>query len=113
MSGFYNIVISENEKLQFAKDGEMLKIEYVGSWKGRQYKKGRGEKQMSRGQLIDLNEVMFAPDLRHNLYSLTKAISEGEKLSNDNDIIIKILDLWMHFMWFGSTINFFGCSCFF
>ena len=35
-----------------------------------------------------MNNTLYVPDLKNNLYSITRATSEGASLSNENDVLV-------------------------
>jgi hypothetical protein len=85
--GFY-MIWNQEGKANFAHQGKEAIITNMGNWKGRQFHAPKEGKQLLRGELLDLKNVMYVPDLRHNLYSLTQGISDGGVLSNEDDVLI-------------------------
>ena len=59
----------------------------MGNWRGRQLHVGPANK-LERGQLWELKDCIYIPELTHNLFSLTKAMSEGGLIVNDGDILV-------------------------
>ena len=57
-----------------------------------------GNKKGGVGDKITMNDVLYVPTLRHNLYSITKGIANGGILSNDSDVLtLKFKDYSIRF----------------
>ena len=85
--GFTEVKAS-NGKMKFAKEGDNEPVLKMGTWKGRHYTYSKDQKQLGREGIIELKDVMYIPCLRMNLYSITKGISEGGRLTNKDDFFI-------------------------
>ena len=62
--------------------------EFSGTWIGRQFHQGKVKKQFTQGDQIKLKDVIYVPNLRHNMYSLNQAIREGAEIYNKDEIYI-------------------------
>jgi hypothetical protein len=62
-------------------------VEFAGDWKGIQQHYRDGNKKDVIGDKFTLNDVMYIPILRHNLFSITKGIANGGTLSNEGDVL--------------------------
>ena len=77
-----------NGKTQGAHKNEEVKCNKMGNWKGRQYNVGNENiNQLTKGNLLTLENILYTPTLRHNLFSITKGISDGGTLTNKNNIL--------------------------
>ena len=72
----------------FGANGDGCYSDGRGTWIGRQYHIGQVHKQLVKGEMVEMQDVMYVPDLRTNLFSITRAMSEGAKVTNDGDIIV-------------------------
>ena len=79
--GFYE-VWEQNAKAQFAHASEEVKISKGGNWRGLQTEIHPSGTHLKEQREINLNNVLFVPTLRHNLYSITQGIAEGGVLTN-------------------------------
>ena len=75
-------------KTQGALKNEEVKCNKMGNWKGRQYNIGNENvNKLTKGNLLILENVLYTPSLRHNLFSITKGISDGGTLNNENNVL--------------------------
>jgi hypothetical protein len=91
INGFYKIWKYKG-KANFACDKVTVAIDQIGNWRGRQFNVGKVEQQFTREEIVKLNDIMYVPKLRHNLFSLTKGITEGGKLTNKGNILVLSYD---------------------
>ena len=57
-------------------------------WKGKQYNVGNENvNQLIKENLLTLDNVLYTPTLHHNLFSITKGISDGGTLCNKDNIL--------------------------
>ena len=74
--------------MQAAFDSEPKTILTKGTWIGRQYHRHTDKKNFKKGDKVTMKNVMYVAGLKNNLYSITQAIDEGAKVSNEKDILI-------------------------
>ena len=84
----YISLTKEKTTTTFGAAGDGLESEGRGIWIGRQYHVGNIQKQPVKGQMVKLENVLLVPGLRNNLFSITKAMSEGAKIRNHGDILV-------------------------
>ena len=89
--GFFDVQ-EDKGKTNFAGDGHHANTTHSGQWRGRMHNVGKEQKQLNKGEKITLDHVLYVPNLRHNLFSITKAMKDGGKISNDGDIIQLVKD---------------------
>ena len=85
--------VSEGQaKACFARDGDEAQARVSGDWKGRYHYTRKGNKY-ERGTMLNLEDVLWIPDLRNNLFSITKEITRGAKLVNkETTLVLKYPD---------------------
>ena len=94
----FSKVYEEKNKASFALKGTGANTEYAGTWIGRQFHQGKIHKQIIRGQQIQLEDVIYVPGLRNNMYSINQAIKEGAQIYNEGDLyILKFKDYELRF----------------
>jgi hypothetical protein len=64
-------------KMQFANEGNEITTKVIGEWTGRSYKMKKGLNKLEAGSKVHMNGTILMPELRCNLFSLTKAMEEG------------------------------------
>ena len=75
-------------KTQGSHKSEEVKCNKMGHWKGRQYNVGNENiNQLTKENLLTLENVLYTPTLCHSHFSITKGISDGGTLSNENNIL--------------------------
>ena len=72
----------------FAGDGHQADIAHKGEWKGTKFNIGKEQKQLNKAQRVQMSDILFIPTLRHNLFSITKAMAEEGDVSNEDDVIV-------------------------
>ena len=72
--GFYELE-KISSKTKFAKEDDGTDVTEMGKWRGRHYVYAEQEKQLVRENIITMNDVLYIPCLRNNLYSITKGIT--------------------------------------
>lgn len=85
-NGFYTRH-PENSRAMFAQPDLSTPIKWSGEWKGMQQMYENGNKKVSIGDVINMSNVLFVSTVKHNLYSITKGITDGGKLTNEGDVI--------------------------
>ena len=69
--GFVNVK-EGHAKACFARDGDEAKARMSGEWKGRHHRV-RKEGSYERGMMLNLEDVLWIPELRNNLLSVASA----------------------------------------
>ena len=75
----YTHVFQDRSKTNFGKVGSDAIGQYAGSWLGRQYHQGKVHKQVTKGKKIALENVLYIPELRNNLFSINQEIKKEQK----------------------------------
>ncbi len=94
----FSKVRKENSKVILAQPEVTTQVKFAGDWKGVQQCYRYGNKKDVIGDKFTLNDVMYVPTLRHNLFSITKGIANGGTLSNEGDVLtLKFKDYTIRF----------------
>ena len=75
-------------KAQFGRNGDMEKVEVMGSWKGRSYGLGKDLKSLTKKEKMVLDDVLWVKDLKNNLFSVTRAIKDGARVTNNGEALV-------------------------
>ena len=91
--GFSSTKDIKGTKANFGKKGDNLNTMIGGTWKGRIYELNNTQTKLIKGQKIQLKDTVYVPDIRQNLFSITREISLGAELINQSrKMILKYPD---------------------
>ena len=68
-----------DEVVNFGTQGDRECCEALRKWSGRNMTKVKDHQFTQEGSKVELEDVMYIPNLRDNLFSITKEMSKGQK----------------------------------
>ena len=77
-----------DERVTFGTQGDGEHCEMMGKWFGRNMTKVKGHQFTQKGSRVVLKDVMCIPNLTDNLFSITKEMTKGAKVTNEGEVLV-------------------------